>query len=141
MRKIIAALLGGASAVVAAVTLAAAPSSASDGGVNATQLSEHGWTCLWLVHATHCFPPGIHVSPTDLPPSIPVLVFGAPRTNPLDPNAPFLGTEHNIRFDLFAGQPCPTDPPDFQYTFLPSISRFLPPYWACHRFAAPSPPF
>lgn len=137
MRKIIATLLGGATAVVAAVTLAAAPSSASDGGVNATQLSNHGWTCVWLVHATHCVPPGIDVS--NLPPSIPVLVFGAPRTDPLDPNAPFLGTEHNIRFDLFHNQPCPTDPPDFQYTYLPSIGFPLP-YWACHRFAAP-PPF
>jgi len=137
MRKIIAALLGGVTAVVAAVTLTAAPLSASDGSVNPTTLTNAGWTCLWLVHATHCVPPGINVS--NLPPSIPVLVFGAPRTDPLDPTAPFLGTEQNIRADLFAGQPCPTDPPTFQYTFLPSIGFPLP-YYACHRFDAP-PPF
>jgi hypothetical protein len=28
----------------------------------------------------------------------------------------FLGTEFNIRGDIFNGQPCPTDPPTYEYT-------------------------
>jgi hypothetical protein len=44
----------------------------------------------------------------------------------------FLGTEFNIRGDLFHGQPCPTDPPAYKYTYLGEI--FGLDYWACHRF-------
>jgi hypothetical protein len=136
MRKIITTLLGGVTAVVATVTLTAAPSSASESGVNPRTLSDAGWTCLWLVHATHCTPPGI--TPTSLPPTLPVLVFDAPQTDPLDPNAPFLGTEFNIRGDLYHGQPCTTDPPGQNYTYLPDLGfpSFFD-YYACHRFNSP----
>ena len=33
-------------------------------------------------------------------------------------NAPFVGTERLIRGDHFHGQPCPTDPPSYQYSWL-----------------------
>ena len=48
----------------------------------------------------------------------------------------FLGTEFNVRGDIFHGQPCPTDPPDYEYTYLRPL--FLPvfdlDYYACHRY-------
>ena len=47
----------------------------------------------------------------------------------------FLGTETNVRNDLFHNQerPCPTDPPTYRYTYLGGIGLN---YWACHHFAS-----
>jgi hypothetical protein len=45
---------------------------------------------------------------------------------------PYAGTERLIRGDLFHNQPCPTDPPTYEYTYLGPI--FGLDYWACHRF-------
>jgi hypothetical protein len=143
MRKVITALIGGGTAVLATLTLTAAPLSASPPGLNPGALSEHGWLCIFAVHAVHCAPPGVagkipttEVPLSEFPPTIPVLVFDT--TNPQDTDAPFLGTEFNIRADLFHGQPCPTDPPNFQYTFLPGPPTNFPlPYFACHRFDSP----
>jgi hypothetical protein len=114
MRKIITALIGGGTAVVSAVTLTAAPSSASE-GVNPKTLSDAGWSCQDVVHAVHC-----------------------DTRDPADPNAPLLGTEFNIRGDLFPpeGRPCPTDPPSGEYTYLPNIGVPID-YYACHRFDSP----
>ena len=141
LRKLITALIGGGTAVLATLTLTAAPLSASPGGLNPGALSEHGWGCIDAVHAVHCAPPGVaakipttSVPLSEFPPTIPVLVFDT--RDPLDTDAPFLGTEFNVRADLFNGQPCPTDPPSFQYTFLPDIGFPLP-YFACHRFDSP----
>jgi hypothetical protein len=44
----------------------------------------------------------------------------------------YLGTELNVRGDIFNGQPCPTDPPTYEYTHL--LPVFGIDYWACHRF-------
>ncbi len=44
----------------------------------------------------------------------------------------FLGNELNVRGDIFHGQPCPTDPPTYEYTYLGPT--FGLDYWACHRF-------
>ena len=133
MRKIITALIGGGTAVVAAVTLTAAPSSASE-GVNPKTLSDAGWSCQDVVHAVHCVPPGV-AGKIGTTPAFPVLVFDT--RDPADPNAPLLGTEFNIRGDLFQGQPCPTDPQSQKYTYLPDLSPLLPDYYACHRFDSP----
>jgi hypothetical protein len=136
MRKIITWLIAGGAAVVATVGLMAAPSSASPGGLNPGALSEHGWGCADVVHAVHCIPPGLvaKVFSPQPPPTFVVLVFDT--RDATDTDAPFLGTEHNIRADLFHGQPCPTDPPSFQYTFLPDIGVPLN-YYGCHRFDSP----
>jgi hypothetical protein len=134
MRKIITALISGGAAVVAAVALTAAPSSASERGVNPKTLSDAGWACQYLVHAVHCIPPGV-AGKIGTTPALPVLVFDT--TDPQDPNAPLLGTEFNIRGDLFQGQPCPTDAPSQKYTYLPDLSPLLPDYYACHRFDSP----
>jgi len=99
-------------------------------------LRNAGWTCLWLVHATHWIPPGIHISPTDLPPWIPVLVFCAPRTDPFDPNAPFLGIEQNVRSTASMVSLVPPIPRTSLH--VPSEPQPpSPPYYACHRFDSP----
>jgi hypothetical protein len=33
-------------------------------------------------------------------------------------DARLLGTERLIRGDLYHGQPCPTDPPNYEYSWL-----------------------
>jgi hypothetical protein len=133
MRKIITWLLAGGTAVVATVGLMTAPSSASESGVNPKRLSDAGWACLDVVHAVHCIPPGV-AGKIGTTPALPVLVFDT--RDPQDPNAPLLGTEFNIRSDLFHDQPCPTDPPSQEYTYLPDIGVPLD-YYACHRFDSP----
>ena len=40
-----------------------------------------------------------------------------------------------IRGDLFNGQPCPTDPPSFEYSWL--VPRFGWDYFICHTFDSP----
>jgi hypothetical protein len=135
MRKIITALIGGATAAVAVVTLMAAPSSAVENGVDLTLLSDRGWLCLNVVHAVHCVAPGV-VEKIGTTPAFTALVFDT--MDPQDSNAALLGTEFNIRADLFRlGRPCPTDPTPSgdpgQYTYLPDLG--LPfNYYACHRF-------
>jgi hypothetical protein len=82
----------------------------------------------------HCIPPGV-AGKIGTTPALPVLVFDT--RDPQDPNAPLLGTEFNIRGDLFReGRPCPTDPPSGEYTYLPDLGP-LPDYYACHRFDSP----
>lgn len=134
LRKIITALIGGGTAVLATLTLTAAPLSASPGGPDPVALGDHGWGCIDAVHAVHCAPPGI-APKIGTAPAIPVLVFDT-RNPPT--SGPFLGTEFNIAPAQFHGQPCPTDPPSQQYTFLPDIGFPLP-YYACHRFDSPLP--
>ena len=50
-------------------------------------------------------------------------------------NASFVGTERLIRGDHFHGQPCPTDPPSYQYSWL--FPRFGWDYYICHTFDSP----
>ena len=49
--------------------------------------------------------------------------------------APFVGTERLIRGDLYHGQPCPTDPPSYEYSWL--FDRFQWDYYICHTFDSP----
>ncbi|MGI8797193.1 MAG: hypothetical protein ACR2IR_11535 [Acidimicrobiia bacterium] len=104
-------------------------------GVSPAALDAVGWDCLYVVHAVHCAGPGVLASVTSGDAeTFTVLVFDT--TDPASTDAPFLGTEFNIRADLFQGQPCPTDPPSRQYTYLPDIGVPFE-YYGCHRFDSP----
>ena len=137
MRKPITWLIGGSTAVAASVSLMAAPSFASASGVNPGTLGQHGWSCADVVHAVHCIPPGLGAKAFGgQAEAFTVLVFDT--RDPKDQDAALLGTEFNIRGDLFrAGRPCPTDPTSSgeagHYTYLPDIGVPLD-YYGCHRF-------
>lgn len=113
--------------LVAAVALAgpAAPA----GAATAPQLEKAGWTCIAPLPVTdeqHCFAPkGFQRLVTGEAKAVKALVFDASGRE-------YFGTELNVRSDVFHGQPCPTDPPTYQYTYLGPI--FGLDYWACHRF-------
>ena len=112
--------------LVAMVALAT-PSSA--GAATAPQLEKAGWTCipgLPLTDEIHCFgPKGFERFVAGEAKAVKAQVFDASGQE-------YFGTELNVRGDIFNGQPCPTDPPTFEYTYLGPI--FGLDYWACHRF-------
>jgi hypothetical protein len=130
-RLLIAALLVGVVSVL--------PSSVALGeGVGPGRLAAAGWDCflppLDFNPNAHCAPPG----------QLEAIVSGEARaamfvafaTTDLSANsAPFLGTERLIRADLFHGQPCPTDPPSYEYSSL--MARFGWAYYICHTFDSP----
>lgn len=112
---------------LAAVALAASASPA--GAVTQSGLEKAGWSCIAPLPVTdeqHCARPG----------GLERFISGQAKTMTLlvfDPSGKeFLGTEFNVRGDIFHGQPCPTDPPTYEYTYLGPI--FGLDYWACHRF-------
>jgi hypothetical protein len=106
-------------------------------GVSPAALHAARWDCLYAVHAVHCLPPGaLDGAVAGTTEAATALVFET--HDPAAENAPFLGTELNIRADLFHGQPCPTDPPSRQYTYLgPGGLDLGLDYYACHRFDSP----
>jgi len=108
---------------------AMAVSAAGAGAVTQSQLEKADWTCITappLTDEQHCFgPKGFDRFVTEEAKAVKALVF--------DPSGQeYLGTELNVRGDIFHGQPCPTDPPTFEYTYLRPV--FGLDYWACHRF-------
>jgi hypothetical protein len=112
-------------ATVLAALAVAVPASA----VTTSQLERAGWDCIAPLPVTdelHCARPG----------GLAGLFSGQARTVPMlvfDPSGnKFLGTEINVRGDIFHGQPCPKDPPTYAYTDLNPIFGIN--YWACHRF-------
>jgi hypothetical protein len=106
------------------------------GAVTASKLDQRGWTCiapLPVADELHCARDRAFARFTSGEAKVVTfLVF--------DPTGQeYLGTEVNVHNDVFRGQPCPTDPPTYEYTYLRPI--FAPlgldlPYWACHRFAS-----
>jgi hypothetical protein len=110
-----------------AVALGASASPAS--AATQSQLEKAGWTCIAPLPVTdeqHCVRPGgLTRLFSGEAKTMTFLVFDASGEE-------FLGTEFNVRGDIFHGQPCPTDPPSFEYTYLGPI--FGLDYWACHRF-------
>jgi hypothetical protein len=97
---------------------------ASSGDAPTAQtLVERGWTCTFPEGRFHCRPPG-QLGPLDGPATVDFRVFDAT-------GAEFLGTEHLIRADLYAGEPCPQSPTG-EYQFVPRG----PGYYACHHFAS-----
>jgi hypothetical protein len=118
--------------------LAALPVSAvSAQGLSPAQLQRAGWSCL----LPPAFNPNVHCAPPGQLEGIisgqaKVAMFVAFATSDLDAtSAPLLGTERMIRADLFHGQPCPTDPPSYEYSWL--FSRFGWDYYICHTFDSP----
>ncbi len=113
--------------LLAAAALAA--SSGSAGAVTTTKLEKAGWTCVAPLPVTdelHCaHPGGLERMFSGEAKALDLLVFDASGEE-------YLGTEHNIRGDLYHGQPCPNDPPTYEYTYLGPT--FGLDYWACHRF-------
>lgn len=117
---ILTALLG------AVVALATAGASAK--GVSPAQLEKADWTCFKPlptdnVHCVH--PGGLARVGTGEAETMSFLVFSAS-------DGSFLGTELIVRADVFNWQPCPTDPPSGQYTYLKPILGLD--YYACHRY-------
>jgi hypothetical protein len=112
---------------LAAVALGASASPAN--AATTSQLERAGWTCIAPEPVTdeqHCARPGgLERLFSEQAKAMTFLVFDAAGEE-------FLGTEFNLRGDVFHGQPCPTDPPTFEYTHLLPI--FGLDYWACHRF-------
>jgi len=111
------------------VVAAAGLSMSALGSSNATmaQAQAAGWDCnpqVLIVGYYHCAPPGkpsvldMIMGNTDAP-SIVLRVY--------HPSGVFAGTEHLMRADLYAGQPCPQDNLE-EWELLPFGYR------ACHHF-------
>jgi hypothetical protein len=108
----------------AVVALAATAAAASAGGLTAAQLQAQGWACRIPAGETllNCRSPGSEPLPAG-PTEVNFLVFDASGTT-------FLGTEHLIRSDLYAGQPCqgtPVGTYDFIRTRLLRLLPLQPP--------------
>jgi hypothetical protein len=110
-------------------TLASLAMTAPASAVTSTQLEKAGWDCIAPLPVTdelHCARPGGLVRMfTGEARTLTMRVFDASGTT-------FLGNEINVRGDIFNHQPCPKDPPTYEYTHLLPI--FGIDYWACHRF-------
>jgi hypothetical protein len=119
-------------ASLAAAVAIAGTSSASAQGLNAGLLQARGWDCPFVLGAIHCAPPGglARVGSGEALMMI-FLVFDVT-------NGKFLGTEVIVRADVFSGQPCPTDPPSGQYTYLNAPPHDIDlDYYACHHYDSP----
>ena len=118
--------------VIATAVVAAALVGSAGGAGKATmaQAKAAGWDCnpeVLIVGYFHCAPPGKPsvadmIAGTDVP-SIVLRVFYN------NPDRTLAGTEHLMREDLYAGQPCPQDNLA-QWDLLPFG------YYACHHFDA-----
>ena len=99
-------------------------------GVSQTELENAGWDCVGFGPlGVHCGRGGwLESMVTGEAEAVTLLVFSSS-------DGQFLGTETNIRADLYQGQPCPTDPsPEGKYT---DISGLGAPYFACHHYDSP----
>lgn len=120
--------------VAATVAVTAAPAK----NVSPAQLSDAGWTCF---NGPRPFNPRIHCAPPGVLERVlageaemaSFLTFDTEDASSAD--APFLGTERIIRADLFHGQPCPTDPPTYQWGYLGPLLGLD--YYVCHTFDSP----
>jgi hypothetical protein len=108
------------------------------GGLGPAQLAAAGWDCF---QPPPDFNPYIHCAP---PGQLKGIVSGEAKaamfvafatTDLAATSALVLGTERLIRSDLYRGQPCPTDPPTYQYSSL--FPRFGWAYHICHTFDSP----
>jgi hypothetical protein len=112
--------------VAVAAIFAVAAATASADGLTAAQLQAQGWACRIPPGETllNCRSPGSEPLPAG-PTEVNFLVFDATGTT-------FLGTEHLIRSDLYAGQPCQGTPTG-TYDFIP----VGPGYYGCYHFDLP----
>ena len=122
-------ITGLVSASLVALALGASGSVAPAGAVTPSHLEKHGWTCITAEPVTnqlHCAKSrGLERMFSGEARTLKMLVFDSSGET-------FLGTEMNVRGDIFARQPCPTDPPTYEYTHL--LGTFGLDYYACHRF-------
>lgn len=107
-------------------------------GVGPADLARAGWTCF---QPPVDFNPYIHCAP---PGQFERIASGEARSgmfiafDTTDINAESAGVrglERMIRADLYQGQPCPTDPPTYEYSSLEP--RFGWDYYICHTFDSP----
>src|SRR5215218_9342982 len=123
------------SASLVALVLAASGSIAPAGAVTPSQLEKHGWTCIRPSDVVPGTTDQLHCAKSR---GLARMFSGEARTlNMLvfdSSGETYLGAELNVRDDVFADQPCPTDLPTYKYTHL--LSVFGLDYWACHRFAS-----
>jgi hypothetical protein len=112
--------------VAVTVALGIAATAASASGLMAAQLQAQGWACRIPAGETllNCRSPGSEPLPAG-PTEVDFLVFDASGMM-------FLGTEHLIRSDLYAGQPCQGTPTG-TYDFIP----VGPGYYGCYHFSLP----
>jgi hypothetical protein len=118
---------------VLVVALVGVVASSSAKGVNPGHLVEQGWDCFVPLPGdnVHCSRPGGLAGVLDgSARTMTFLVFET--DDPAAEDAPFLGTELIVRADAFNGQPCPTDPPSKEYTYLLPLLGLD--YYACHRY-------
>jgi hypothetical protein len=117
---------GGLLLALAVGVFGVAAAAATADGVTAAQLQAQGWACRIPAGETllNCRSPGSEPLPAG-PTEVNFLVFDATGTT-------FLGTEHLIRSDLYAGQPCQGTPTG-AYEFIP----VGPGYYGCYHFALP----
>jgi len=119
--------------------LAALPvSTVSAQGGGPAQLQEAGWDCFQpppdFNPYIHCAPPGQLEGIVSGEAAAGMFIAFA-TTDLRATHAPLLGLERMIRADLFHGQPCPTDPPTFEWSSL--YPRFGWNYYICHTFDSP----
>jgi hypothetical protein len=69
------------------------------------------------------------------PPTCDLVLSPAPEDHPSSPTAERAGWNEADRGDLYHGQPCPTDPPSYEYSWL--YTRFGWDYYICHTFDSP----
>ena len=123
--------------VVVAATAAISAAGASAQGLSPAQLTRAHWTCFLpppFNPKVHCAPPGqLEGVASGTARSATFLVFDTADVTSED--SPFVGTERLIRGDLYHGQPCPTDPPSYEYSWL--FPRFNWDYYICHTFDSP----
>lgn len=125
-------------AIALAGLLAGSAGAVSAGGLSPAQLTKAGWTCIL---PPPDFNPNVHCLPANqlagvISGEAEVVISIAFRTDDLNATtADLLGTERMIRADIFAGQPCPTDPPGTDYSWL--LPRFGWDYYICHTFDSP----
>ncbi len=111
-----------------------ASTAASAGGVSPAKLVKAGWDCIVVFGAVHCAPPGgLARVLAGTAKTMTFNVFAG--TDPTSEDAPFLGTEIIKHYDIFHGEPCPTDPPTYEYTDLGSGPHDIGlDYFACHHY-------
>jgi hypothetical protein len=125
--------------ILGVIAVAVPASGASQGIRGPATLVAAGWQCVNIVDperpdttpGVHCWPPGTGGIFAPGSPTVVFLVFQT--TDPTATDAPFNGTARGIRADLFQGQPCPTDPPTYEYTLIP----LGPGYYFCHTYDSP----
>ena len=127
-------LIGG---LLLLLTMTQVPASAAH-GLGPAGLQAAGWDCILpppdFNPNVHCFPPG-QLAGVLNGEAVAVMTLAFATSDLGAVQATLLGAERMIRADRFHGQPCPTDPPSYEYSWL--YPRFGWDYYICHTFDSP----